>query len=213
MENKGKIMNQNFGQIVRTQRHRLDLTQAELAEWASCATITIRRIEGNTLRPSRQLAEKLAEVLAIPPDEKETFISLARANPGSNEFVEEAMGANKSVISLRRTNYLLLFLPLLLILLVLVVNPNYLWTLIALQPPYVIPGVLPWGWFVMLLIAGSMWLTRRVLWHGSDTSSDHQNEPSRDWSGPVLLFLTFPTLLIILLAPAVLMVFHSGALN
>lgn len=206
-------MNQTFGQMIRTHRHRLDLTQNELAELASCATITIRRIEGNTLRPSRQLAEKLAEVLAIPPDGKETFISLARANPGSNEFVEKAMGASKSVQSLRRTNYLLLFLPLLLILLVLVVNPNYLWSLIALQSPYVITRVLPWGWLVVLLIAGSMWLTRRVLWHGSDTSANHQDEPGRDWSGPVLLFLTLPTLLIILLAPAVLMVFRSGVLK
>jgi transcriptional regulator with XRE-family HTH domain len=208
-------MNQNFGRIVKTQRHRLGLTQDELAEQASCATITIRRIESNTLRPSLQLAEKLAEVLAVPPDEKETFINLARANPDSNDLAEGKMSAsgNKSVKARRRTSYLLLFLPLLLILFVVVINPNYLWLLIAYQPPFIIAGVLPWGWMVVLLIAGLLWLTQRLLWRGLHGSSEQQAESNRDWSGPVLLFLTFPTLLIILIAPAVLQVFRSGVLN
>lgn len=202
-------MSENFGQIVKTRRQQLELTQDELAEQASCATITIRRIEGNTLRPSRQLAEKLAEVLAIPLDEKEAFINMARTNSGSKDYMEGDMSANgnKSVTNRRRTSYLLLLLPLLLILFVMIINPNYLWLLIAHQPPFVVAGVLPWGWVFVLLIVGLVWLTQRVLMRGLD------EQLNRDLNGPVLLFLTFPTLLIILLAPAVLMVFRSGVLN
>lgn len=208
-------MNQTFGQIVRTERHRLDLTQDELADQASCATITIRRIEGNTLRPSRQLAEKLAEVLAVSPDEREAFITLARTNSDSNDFVEEEMNAydSKSMKGRRRTGYLLLLLPLLLILFVAVINPNYLWLLVAYQPPFIIAGVMPWGWMIVLLIAGLLWLTQHLLWRGLHENGEQQIEPDRDLSGPVLLFLTFPTLFIILVAPAVLQVFRSGVLN
>lgn len=208
-------MNQNFGQIVRAERHRLDLTQDELAERASCATITIRRIEGNTLRPSRQLAEKLAEVLAVSLYEREAFVTLARANSDSDDFVEEDMNVtgNESMKARRRTGYLLVCLPLLLVLFVVVINPNYLRLLIAYQTPFVIAGVLPWGWVVVLLIAGLLWLTQRLLWRGLDENDEQQGESNRDLSGPVLLFLTFPTLLIILVAPAVLQVFRSGVLN
>lgn len=206
-------MNHNFGQMVKAHRLRSGLTQDELAELASCATITIRRIEGNTLRPSRQLAELLAEVLAIPPDEKEDFINLARANSDSNDFGEEMISNDKPIQGRQWTRYLLLLLPLLLILFVVGINPNYLWMLIAYQPPFIIAGVLPWGWMVVLLIAGLLWLTQRLLWPGLYGSSEQQAESNRDLSGPVLLFLTFPTLLIILIAPAVLQVFRSGVLN
>jgi transcriptional regulator with XRE-family HTH domain len=49
-----------FGQIVRERRVALDLTQVELARRVSCATVTIRKIEYDTLRPSVQIAERLA---------------------------------------------------------------------------------------------------------------------------------------------------------
>lgn len=206
-------MNQSFGQTVKKYRNQLNLTQDELAERASCATITIRRIESNTLRPSRQLAELLAEVLAIPPDKKEYFINLARANADSNDFAEETMSDDKSIQGRRRASYLLLLLPLLLILFVIIVNPSYLWLLVAHQPPFIIAGILPWGWLVVLLIAGLLWLAQRLLWRGLHRSSEQQAESNQDLSGPVLLFLTFPTLFIILVAPAVLQVFRSGVLN
>ncbi|MCA9964982.1 MAG: protein kinase [Anaerolineales bacterium] len=67
-----------FGQIVREQRAVLGLTQAELALRAGCAPITIRKIEGDTLRPSVQLAELLAVALGIPENEQRGFIQLAR---------------------------------------------------------------------------------------------------------------------------------------
>lgn len=206
-------MKSYFGQVVKSQRHRLNLTQKELAEQASCATITVRRIESNTLKPSLQLAEKLAEVLAVPPDERDVFFELARASIDSNTFSEEIMGNSKTIQEQRRTSYLLLILPLLLIVVMIVVNPNYLFGLIIHEPPFVMAGILPWGWLIVLLIAGLLLATQRLLWRSLRSDDKHQEENTRDWSGLVLLFLTFPTMFIILVSPAVLHVFRSGILN
>ncbi|GAB4416466.1 MAG: hypothetical protein Fur0044_11840 [Anaerolineae bacterium] len=73
-------MNQepSFGSIVREHRRLHDLTQAELGRRVGCAVITIRRIEAGTLRPSQQIAERLAMALGIPLEERATFIRLAR---------------------------------------------------------------------------------------------------------------------------------------
>ena len=74
-------MNQplTFGQIVKERRQALGLTQAELARRVGCATITIRKIEYDSLRPSVQIAERLALALSIPEAEQLAFVRLARA--------------------------------------------------------------------------------------------------------------------------------------
>ena len=56
----------SFGSIVKDHRQSIDLTQAELARRVACATITIRKIEADSLRPSIQIAERLATSLKIP---------------------------------------------------------------------------------------------------------------------------------------------------
>jgi WD40 repeat protein/transcriptional regulator with XRE-family HTH domain len=56
----------------------MDLTQAELARRVGCATVTIRKIEYDSLRPSQQIAELLAKSLAIPLEERAAFVRLAR---------------------------------------------------------------------------------------------------------------------------------------
>ncbi|KAA3661453.1 MAG: helix-turn-helix domain-containing protein [Chloroflexi bacterium] len=68
----------SFGQIVKERRAAIGLTQAELANRVGCAPITIRRIEGNNLRPSVQMAELLALALKIPETEQLGFVRLAR---------------------------------------------------------------------------------------------------------------------------------------
>ncbi len=68
----------SFGNIVRSRRHRLGLTQAELARRAGCATITVRKIEADDIRPSVQIAQRLAESLGIPREELKAFVRLAR---------------------------------------------------------------------------------------------------------------------------------------
>src|SRR5215211_2694557 len=71
--------NASFGYWVRRRRKALDLTQDALAQQVPCSIMTIRKIEGDARRPSRQIAERLAECLAIPADQRAAFIKAARA--------------------------------------------------------------------------------------------------------------------------------------
>ena len=65
----------SFGQWLSRRRKALDLTQVELAQRVPCATITIQKIEANERRPSRQMAERLAEHLEIAAEERPAFVS------------------------------------------------------------------------------------------------------------------------------------------
>jgi predicted ATPase/DNA-binding XRE family transcriptional regulator len=69
-----KVRTVSFGYWVRRRRLALDLTQASLAAQVGCASITIRKIERDERRPSRQMAERLADYLGIPAQERESFI-------------------------------------------------------------------------------------------------------------------------------------------
>ncbi len=69
----------SFGQLVKTQRRELGLTQDELARRVGCAPVTIRKIEHDDLRPSVQIAERLAMALSLPLEERAAFVRLARA--------------------------------------------------------------------------------------------------------------------------------------
>jgi predicted ATPase/transcriptional regulator with XRE-family HTH domain len=68
----------SFGAWLKRRRKALDLTQEGLAQLVGCAVVTIRKLEAEVQPPSRQLAERLAEHLAIPPEERATFIQFAR---------------------------------------------------------------------------------------------------------------------------------------
>ncbi len=57
----------------------LDLTQDALAGLIGSALGTIKKIETDERRPSRQLAERLASCLRLPPEERAAFIQAARA--------------------------------------------------------------------------------------------------------------------------------------
>jgi predicted ATPase/class 3 adenylate cyclase/DNA-binding XRE family transcriptional regulator len=71
----------SFGKWLRHRRRGLDLTQEELAHRVGCAPITIRKLEGDEMRPSKQLAESLSGPLGIPPNQREDFVRFARADP------------------------------------------------------------------------------------------------------------------------------------
>lgn len=71
----------SFGKWLRHRRRGLDLTQEELAHQVGCAPITIRKLEGDEMRPSKQLAESLSGPLGIPPTQQEEFVRFARADP------------------------------------------------------------------------------------------------------------------------------------
>ena len=67
-----------FGRWVKRRRNRLDLTQRALAAQVGCAAITIRKIEADQLRPSRQVALRLSDALELQPAERTAFAAAAR---------------------------------------------------------------------------------------------------------------------------------------
>src|SRR5215216_1117796 len=69
----------SFGYWLRRRRKALDLTQVELAQRVGCVVTTIKKIEADERRPSKQLAERLADCLVIPPEERAAFLQVARA--------------------------------------------------------------------------------------------------------------------------------------
>jgi predicted ATPase/class 3 adenylate cyclase len=76
----------SFGYWLRRRRKALDLTQGELARQAGCATATIKKIEADERRPSRQLAERMADLLALAPDDRVAFLKAARAELASDQL-------------------------------------------------------------------------------------------------------------------------------
>jgi serine/threonine protein kinase/DNA-binding XRE family transcriptional regulator len=76
---RGKMSNEySFGLIAKNRRRELGLTQDELARRVGCAPITLRKIEADDLRPSVQIAERIAMALNIPLEERSAFVKLAR---------------------------------------------------------------------------------------------------------------------------------------
>ena len=68
----------SFGEWLRRSRKAYDLTQAELARQIGCATGTIRKLEADELRPSKEIAARIAAHFAVPPAEREAFVAFAR---------------------------------------------------------------------------------------------------------------------------------------
>jgi predicted ATPase/transcriptional regulator with XRE-family HTH domain len=68
----------SFGAWVRRRRKALDLTQSDLARRIGYAETTLRKIESDARRPSKQVAERLATALELPAAEYEPFLRAAR---------------------------------------------------------------------------------------------------------------------------------------
>jgi len=68
----------SFGYWISRQRKALDLTQHTLADLVGYSVATIKKIEADERRPSRQMAERLADYLSIPDDQRAIFIECAR---------------------------------------------------------------------------------------------------------------------------------------
>ena len=66
-----------FGQWLRDQRKLRGLTQRELAQQASCAEVTLRKIEAGDLRPSAQLVESLAQALGVDDADQRYILEFA----------------------------------------------------------------------------------------------------------------------------------------
>jgi predicted ATPase/transcriptional regulator with XRE-family HTH domain len=88
MATKDSLLNQ----WIKERRRALDLTQDELADCVGCSRVTIQKIELGQRRPSKQVAERLAQCLRLPAGEQEAFIKYARSDSEANgsSLAEEA---------------------------------------------------------------------------------------------------------------------------
>ncbi len=73
-----------FGQWLKQQRRERNLTQAGLAKQVFCATVTLQKIEAGALRPSEQMAQRLAKALETEPEQIDRFVAFARGLSGAD---------------------------------------------------------------------------------------------------------------------------------
>lgn len=67
-----------FGLWLKERRNVLGLTQEELGARIGCSPDSVRKFEAGTRRPSRQIADLLAQYFNVPTDEMELFARFAR---------------------------------------------------------------------------------------------------------------------------------------
>lgn len=80
-----------FGGWLKQRRKEQGIGPDKLAEIIGCSGITLIKIESGERRPSRQLAQVMAERLDIPPDERQAFIAFARmSGAGSSDVASES---------------------------------------------------------------------------------------------------------------------------
>src|SRR6188474_2955127 len=70
----------SFGYWLRLKRKALDLTREALADRVGCSVSTIRKLEDEERHPSAQIAELLADIFKIPPNERTDFLRFARGD-------------------------------------------------------------------------------------------------------------------------------------
>ena len=89
------------------KRRRLErgLTQEELGELVGYAAQTITKIEGGQRRPSPQLARRLAEALALAPEEHAAWMAAALADTGAAAAETAAHTPAPPADSLSRCSY------------------------------------------------------------------------------------------------------------
>ena len=77
-----------FGAWLKQYRRQQDLTQQELADQLGVSINTVRKIERDERRPSKQLAEIMAETFNIHQEKQAAFIPFARFEPHTPESSE-----------------------------------------------------------------------------------------------------------------------------
>ncbi|MFN8474992.1 MAG: helix-turn-helix domain-containing protein [Anaerolineae bacterium] len=76
----------SFGSWLKRNRRGLGLTQVELGQRIGYSGETIRKVEADEFRPSRQMAEALAVVFDVAPADRDRFLRFARSG-GADGFV------------------------------------------------------------------------------------------------------------------------------
>jgi predicted ATPase/transcriptional regulator with XRE-family HTH domain len=90
----------SFGMWLRQRRKRHDLTQAELARQVGCALGTLRNIETDSARPSKQLAARLARTLGVADTDIDAVVAFARGSgPPSTNWASPPRAPSPSPIA------------------------------------------------------------------------------------------------------------------
>ncbi|MEZ4862022.1 MAG: tetratricopeptide repeat protein [Caldilineaceae bacterium] len=92
-----------FGRWLKLRRRGQGLTQAQLGQQVGYAGETIRKVEADELRPSRQMAEKLAAALGVAPAEHAAFIRFARDEAQLQAVTLPVQTASQSSLPAPRT--------------------------------------------------------------------------------------------------------------
>src|SRR5712691_10627467 len=74
-----------FGLWLKQRRKAFDMTQEDLAGRVGCSLQTVVKIEAGERKPSKQIAERLAECLGVPADEHSAFAQFARADLANDQ--------------------------------------------------------------------------------------------------------------------------------
>jgi predicted ATPase/DNA-binding XRE family transcriptional regulator len=88
----------SFGAWLKRRRKSLDLTQTYLAERVYCSIATIQKIEADERRPSRNLAELLANALEIPERDRPIFLKVARGERATDRLVNVTPPAEELLV-------------------------------------------------------------------------------------------------------------------
>jgi predicted ATPase/DNA-binding NarL/FixJ family response regulator/transcriptional regulator with XRE-family HTH domain len=83
-----------FDRWLKRLRADLDVTQDVLAERVGCSTETIRAFESGRRRPSRAMAERLADVLQLPVEQRQIFLRSARGLSEPAPFTSKVFAAS-----------------------------------------------------------------------------------------------------------------------
>jgi len=93
-----------FGEWLQQQRKQHRLTREELAKRIGCSISTLQKIEQGDRRPSAQIAELIANCLEIPPEERSTFVRVARGELSVDRLPPQWRSVDITNVPLPKTN-------------------------------------------------------------------------------------------------------------
>ncbi|HEY3473853.1 MAG TPA: helix-turn-helix transcriptional regulator, partial [Anaerolineales bacterium] len=99
-----KVRMEMFGSWLRRQRSLRRLTREEFAKRVGCSVSALRKIENEERHPSAQIAGLIANCLDIPPEERSTFVRVARGELSVDLLLPGSKSIAPTNLSSPRTN-------------------------------------------------------------------------------------------------------------
>jgi len=93
-----------FGEWLRGQRVARNLTREEFSKRVGCSVSALRKIEYGERRPSIQIAELMANCLDVPPEERLTFVRVARGELSIDRLLPDSKVIGSKSIRPQKNN-------------------------------------------------------------------------------------------------------------